>query len=834
MATATLTLRSQNQWLADGATEFWDFSFAGGYITASHVKAYSLSPDDIRTEREITSFAAEFRVRISPAIPDGHTLVIYRDSTNGGVPLVNFEDGAEFDEASMALLAKQAVFMDQETRDASDGTNVAVAVADAQASVDAAAASEVAAAASEAAAAGSAATATAQAVIAANAAAAAWGNVSYHPEYYTSTAGQTVFPLVTAYNPGSHSVSVYVDGYRLRDDDYVETNSQTITLVSPLAAGSEVDFIIGGSVSAIESLIDTGNVAYHAEYQTATEGQTSFVLANEYVPGGFSLAVYVDGYRLRNTDYTEVDSTHVTMAVGLHAGQEVDFIVGSHVATILTFTDNKGYYSNEILNDALEYLGARSQYGLLSTEFTGATPSAQLKLAMETAMARGKKLIITTGTYNLSTVVNPTMTADLEVECEIGVRFVADAALGNRMFFLSKVSGDDISLVWTGGFSDMSAVGLGASGTAWDHFYIGENFKSVTFRNATLYSGDSYLSNSGDSGIFCVAKQFLCEHCTFQGCWDAGIYLSGDATQANGTNAIVTHNRFVKCRVGVISKRRFRRMVVASNFFEYPETGIATGPANSTLLPGDQTVIVDNIILRPAVWGVQVQISDGAIIGGNMIEDMGYTIAGVLNASARGIGLRGCKNSIVQGNHIHMRDFATGGSGHRSIHLESITFDATTYHSTGNLVSENYSLGVNVGIREEDSSQDFNRVINNVIEGATTPTIRNGVNSMWLEFGQANNRYSMTGLLSLGGQFGSESLRISPVAGATDFVTILGSTSASPIVQAIGASTNIDLRLITKGSGVLRFGTYTATAPAATGYITIKDDSGVTRKLLCG
>ena len=53
-----------------------------------------------------------------------------------------------------------------------------------------------------------------------------------------------------------------------------------------------------------------------------------------------------------------------------------------------------------------------------------------------------------------------------------------------------------------------------------------------------------------------------------------------------------------------------------------------------------------------------------------------------------------------------------------------------------------------------------------------------------------------------------------------------------PQVTADGSDTNIDLRLLAKGTGNIRFGTFTVNADApVTGYITIKDSAGTTRKL---
>ena len=52
------------------------------------------------------------------------------------------------------------------------------------------------------------------------------------------------------------------------------------------------------------------------------------------------------------------------------------------------------------------------------------------------------------------------------------------------------------------------------------------------------------------------------------------------------------------------------------------------------------------------------------------------------------------------------------------------------------------------------------------------------------------------------------------------------------VLSATGADTNVDMQLVTKGTGVVRFGTHTGTADTAvSGYIEIKDASGTIRKL---
>lgn len=59
-------------------------------------------------------------------------------------------------------------------------------------------------------------------------------------------------------------------------------------------------------------------------------------------------------------------------------------------------------------------------------------------------------------------------------------------------------------------------------------------------------------------------------------------------------------------------------------------------------------------------------------------------------------------------------------------------------------------------------------------------------------------------------------------------------TGTSPFMAVAGSDSNIDLRLIPKGTGKIRFGGYTAATMTATGYITIKDAGGTERKVLVG
>ena len=69
--------------------------------------------------------------------------------------------------------------------------------------------------------------------------------------------------------------------------------------------------------------------------------------------------------------------------------------------------------------------------------------------------------------------------------------------------------------------------------------------------------------------------------------------------------------------------------------------------------------------------------------------------------------------------------------------------------------------------------------------------------------------------------------------GGANYLSVFGAaTTVSPSLQATGTDTNIDLALTPKGTGLVRFGTRTATSDVAiTGYLEIKDSGGTTRKL---
>lgn len=89
-----------------------------------------------------------------------------------------------------------------------------------------------------------------------------------------------------------------------------------------------------------------------------------------------------------------------------------------------------------------------------------------------------------------------------------------------------------------------------------------------------------------------------------------------------------------------------------------------------------------------------------------------------------------------------------------------------------------------------------------------------------------NNAVSITGASgAVVGQFAHQ-------AGAVNYFQFLNSASTTPTIVAAGAGADLDVAFTPKGTGNVRFGTFTASGDTAVnGYVTIKTADGTIRKL---
>lgn len=83
--------------------------------------------------------------------------------------------------------------------------------------------------------------------------------------------------------------------------------------------------------------------------------------------------------------------------------------------------------------------------------------------------------------------------------------------------------------------------------------------------------------------------------------------------------------------------------------------------------------------------------------------------------------------------------------------------------------------------------------------------------------------------------FSQVAFTINHATSAVNYLSVIGAaTTASPSISAAGSDANIDLTLTPKGTGNVKFGTYTAGVLTQAGYVTITDSGGTVRRLLVG
>jgi len=134
--------------------------------------------------------------------------------------------------------------------------------------------------------------------------------------------GSDIFTSSAAYTTGH--INVYVNGSKLNSADFTETTpaSGVITLASAAVEGDIVElenFAVVAITGDVETLITK------EEYTVTTASQTVFDLTAEYVTG--YIDVYLNGVRLSSSDYTETNSTRITLATAATFGDVLEFVI---------------------------------------------------------------------------------------------------------------------------------------------------------------------------------------------------------------------------------------------------------------------------------------------------------------------------------------------------------------------------------------------------------------------------------------------------------------------------------------------------------------------------
>lgn len=342
----------------------------------------------------------------------------------------------------------------------------------------------------------------------------------------------------------------------------------------------------------------------------------------------------------------------------------------------------------------------------------------------------------------------------------------------------------------------------------------------------------------------------------FRGCVDAyahgnTVYDLTDDT-ANGHSGygvalvgpskggIITNNTFSRCRhgfttMGGVTGFPHGFVVSDNNVYDTSQSGIDTHAS------GDDCVIQDNRVTQSKGAGISIR-SLNTVVKGNVIRDCdvhgillaedrlyGVTLDGnfIYNALGHGISCSpSCPELKIIGNYIE-------NSGADGITV----FSGGTIDSTGLSICGNHVAGFGAVLASRSGivlAGSVNStgvlVLNNIVEAGAAISPTNGVKVTGAIDGAVCGNKAKGPFGASHFQTGANvSLDNRPVDGNA---LQLFFDPTAPALKVTGPADNADMQFIPKGTGRVRFGTHTASADTlVTGYVEIKDSSGVVRRL---
>lgn len=175
-----------------------------------------------------------------------------------------------------------------------------------------------------------------------------------------STEGQTVYPLEFAYTPNSFTMSVYVNGVlQVQDLDYEETNSLTVTMLSPMTVNDTLQFVWSKTITAVPTNVYLTKTVKVFEN---VMGQDTFPI--NYNPG--NLDVYMNGVKLqRQEDYIADNGTTVILTSPTLTATDVveciafsDFTIANHYTKEEVYAKDETYSQLETYSQTEVYTKA--------------------------------------------------------------------------------------------------------------------------------------------------------------------------------------------------------------------------------------------------------------------------------------------------------------------------------------------------------------------------------------------------------------------------------------------------------------------------------------------
>jgi hypothetical protein len=171
-----------------------------------------------------------------------------------------------------------------------------------------------------------------------------------------------------------------------------------------------LDSYIGNSPASVSILTPVMN----SEAYTASDGQTAINIINPYTPGTNSVLLFINGVKMVvGVDYTETNSTLLTMTYGLGVGDQIQIITGVQLNNIygsgalVTYTPAGGTAVASNVQSKLRELISVKDFGAVGDGVTNDTTAIQNAISYLVSVGGGI-LYFPTGQYRCNTNLSVT------------------------------------------------------------------------------------------------------------------------------------------------------------------------------------------------------------------------------------------------------------------------------------------------------------------------------------------------------------------------------------------------------------------------------------------
>lgn len=140
-------------------------------------------------------------------------------------------------------------------------------------------------------------------------------NVTRSNESVTST--KTTFTVSGGYT--LNQIDVYLNGLKLLSGtDFTATNGSTVVLTDAAGPGDIIEFVINKPYNIASTAVE--------ENFTATDNQTEFTTTQDFTSETY-IQVFINGVKIRKSDFTSTATNTVTLDDGANTGDEVDIVM---------------------------------------------------------------------------------------------------------------------------------------------------------------------------------------------------------------------------------------------------------------------------------------------------------------------------------------------------------------------------------------------------------------------------------------------------------------------------------------------------------------------------